>query len=129
MGLSEGEGIRELRKRLADKVFDGDVTRYRADMIARTEGSRAAHAGENQAWEQSGVVAAKVWRILPGACQYCTPLDGKIIEIGGTYFEQGQVAEGNEGGKMNLNYETVQAPPLHPHCHCDEEPVLREIGE
>ena len=128
-GLSEGENVRELRKRLGDKVFSGKVTKARAEAIARTEGSRASHQGEMQAWEQSGVVEGKIWRILPGACQFCRPLDGKLISLEGSYFDLGQVAEGDEGGKMKMNYETVEAPPLHTHCHCFQEPVLKELGQ
>jgi len=128
-GMAAGENIRELKKRLADKVFSGKVTSARAETIARTEGSRAAHAGENQAWEQSGVVEGKTWAAFDDACQFCRAMDGKYIELGGTFFELGQTAEGVDGGKMAMNYETVKAPPLHPRCHCGEEPVLRELNE
>lgn len=126
-GLAKGENIRDLRKRLSRDVFNGDVTKYRAEMIARTEGSRASHAGENQAWQQSGVVEAKIWKAFPDACQFCRKMDGKQISIGEHYFELGQEADGVDGGKMPMNYETVEAPPLHVHCHCDEEPVLKGV--
>jgi len=128
-GMAKGEHLGELKKRLAADVFDGKITSKRAEMIARTEGSRAAHAGENQAWAQSGVVEAKVWKAFPDACEFCLAMDGKTIDLGGTYFELGQEADGVDGGKMPMNYETVQRPPLHPNCHCDEEPVLRELNE
>ena len=128
-GMAKGENMRELKQRLREKVFNGDVTSYRAEMIARTEGSRAAHAGENQAWKQSGVVEAKVWKALEGACEFCQAMDGKTISMGEHYFEIGQEAEGVDGGKMALNYETVEGPPLHPHCSCDEEPVFKELGQ
>jgi len=128
-GMAAGENIRELKKRLADKVFDGKVTSKRADMIARTEGSRASHAGEREAWKQSGVVEVQIWRISEGACQFCVPMEGKPVGLDEPYFDIGGVAEGADGGKMNLNYETVQGPPLHPHCACYQEPVLREVPQ
>ena len=128
-GMAAGENIRELRKRLSEQVFDGKVTKYRSEMIARTEGSRAAHAGEEQAWIQSGVVEAKIWRTQEGACEFCLAMEGKLIELGGAYYEIGQSVEGVDGGKMALNYETVEGPPLHPNCHCGKEPVLKELGE
>ena len=128
-GMAAGENMRELRQRLRKKVFNGDVTSYRAEMIAHTKGSRAAHAGEEQAWIQSGVVEAKVWRALEGACEFCQAMDGKMIELGGAYHEIGQSMEGVDGGKMALNYETVEGPPLHPHCHCGKEPVFKELGQ
>jgi hypothetical protein len=121
-GVAAGETIFELRKR-TEQVF-GKMRIHKSEMIARSESSRAAHQGMIQGWKESGVVTAKVWRTQPGACQFCQPMEGKVVELDSSFFEQGSVIPGNEGGQMKLDYEVVDGPPLHPNCECTVTAVL-----
>ena len=125
-GMSEGQRLSELRARVNEQVFSGTATKAKADTIARTEASRASDRGMEQSWINSGVVEAKVWRTTPmeeWPCEWCLAMEGKIIELGQPYFDQGQELE-TDAGKLRFDYETVQGPPLHPNCHCTKDPVL-----
>ena len=136
-GLHAGEGLRELKQRiLNDPVMGPAADSYRAELIARTETTRAQEAGAEQAWINANREAAhndlpapftgEVWRANPAACEFCAALDGKTTKIGEAYFEQGSVYELEGAGRMSLTYETVERPPLHPNCRCGVEPVIGE---
>lgn len=58
-GMSEGEAIKDLEKRVVE-VMD-DRIRSTPETIARTEAVGAYNGGTLVAWEQSGVVARKGW--------------------------------------------------------------------
>lgn len=124
VGMEQGETIFELRKR-TEKFF-GRMKTHKSEMIARTESSRGSHQGMLQGWKQSGVVTAKVWQTQPGACQFCEPMQGKVVELERSFFEQGSVAPGNQGGNLKLDYEIVEGPPLHPNCICTLTAVVKE---
>jgi len=124
IGLKLEEGIPDLSKRVAD-VF-GDAVDYRSDRIARTEASRYNVWATEEVYKESGVVKAKKWVIDPvTACQFCRPMNGKILPLDGDYFDQGSEASGDEGGGLPIDYETVKRPPLHPNCNCDLAPVFK----
>lgn len=132
VGLSEGDSLLDLRKRLIDKVFNGASVKYRADTIARTEATRANAAGRKEAWKSSGVVKGSIWKTIPAEawpCAWCAEMDGKYIALGEAYFPQGGSLEVEGAGVMKFDYETVEAPPLHPRCRCREKPVLVDADE
>jgi hypothetical protein len=58
-GVAAGEGISELKKRVAD-VFDA-AEGYRAERIARTEVVGLSNGANLEAYRQSGVVEGKEW--------------------------------------------------------------------
>jgi HK97 family phage portal protein len=60
-GRSAGEGISEIASRIRDNVFDGEITKARAETIARTETVGALNHGELIAARESGVVTGKRW--------------------------------------------------------------------
>jgi len=131
-GLQGGESIPELMQRV-DRVFGAETNKYRSEMIARTEASRAQNQGSVQAWKQSGVVSGTEWAAFDDACEFCQEMDGKTISLGETFFAQGDVMEigDEESGiqRLSFNYEQVDAPPLHPNCRCTAVPVLKELEE
>ena len=124
-GLNNGETVRELSDRVRD-TLGPETSRYRADMIARTESSRAQHAGQNLAWKQSGVVSAEVWSAAPDCCDFCQVMDGKVAGLDEAFLAVGGSVDLEDGRSLVNNYETVGYPPLHPHCRCDVLPVMLE---
>lgn len=123
-GFAEGKTIPQLRNDVHD--FFNRMSRYKADMIARTESSRAAHNGMIAAWDKSNVVSGERWECQPDCCEFCQAIDGKIVNLGNTYFQVGDGLTGVEGGRMNFGYEDVQGPPLHPNCRCGLTAILKE---
>jgi hypothetical protein len=114
--VTHGESIPELRKRV-QSVFT-KASDSRAETIARTEASRAVHAGSLESAKSSGVVAGKAWLLSANACPICfairdaepkggVPLDGDFGQVG-----------------TNATYRDVRMPPAHPHCRCSTTYVL-----
>ena len=69
-GLVEaGDSIPELAKRV--KGVFGRISDWRAEMIARTEASRAVHAASLQSAKESGVVRGKKWLVSANSCDRC----------------------------------------------------------
>ena len=110
-GLTQGELQRRLSSdpKLA-KLFTRDVKDKlgrvygptRAEMIARTEVTRAAVEGERLAADyylQKGIKLVEVWETRDDAivCVICGPRDGQPI---------------------NSNWTRLSGPPAHPRCRC-----------
>lgn len=113
--VDHGDTIPELTARV-QAVF-GRLKTSRAEMIGRTEASRAVHAASLQSAKESGVVAGKKWLVSANSCEKC----------------QAVVAEHNAGIGLdqefahtdgNPAYSEVKHPPLHPHCRCSLTLVL-----
>jgi hypothetical protein len=109
-GLERGEALQRLSARVGE-IF-GDPRR--AFIIAATEASRAAHAGQLLAAEESGVVGGLRWLSSSDCCDACAALDGRVVRLGEPFTVT--------GGKAA--YATVLHPPLHPHCMCSVTEVL-----
>ena len=101
-GMNAGETIPELMARVNGTFEQFD--RYRAEIIARSETSRAANEAALDAYRQSGVVERKVWMTAPDCCDICAALDGKVVALEDTYFDD--------------DYGDGEGPPLHPNCRC-----------
>jgi SPP1 gp7 family putative phage head morphogenesis protein len=87
--------------RLADAIRDSyGFSEARAEMIARTETTRADIHGNLLAWRQSGVVEKRQWVVSgkENMCDECEGLDGTEADIDDD-FPDGD-------------------PPLHPNCDC-----------
>ena len=123
-GIKLGEGADKLKKRIKG-VFKQAKT-DRADNIARTESSRAANFATVEAYKQSGEVKGKKWLTAfdERTCEWCPLMDGKIVEVNESFFEEGDEFKGIKGGVIQLDYDTVGYPPLHPRCRCTVVPVL-----
>lgn len=120
-GMDEGESIVSLRKRIMD-VFD-DAKKSRAEMIARTELTRTSTWSNEEIYRQVGITK-KEWLTNPGACEFCIPMNGKIVEITSTFIPKNRLVDGQDGGEMKTTYESIMRPPLHPNCRCDILPVV-----
>ncbi len=123
-GVKQGEGVPQLRKRV-EETFDGMV-KYRSERIARSEVIRASNFATTEAYEQSGVVDSVEWLSTEGnACEFCESMDGKTIPLGNTFFQKGDSFEGKDGGTLDLSYENINFPPLHPNCRCTVVPIIK----
>jgi len=126
-GINAGEGIPELIKRV-NLTYD-HWNKVRSETIARSETIRASNRAAIEAYKQSGVVKKKVWITSPGACEFCKPLNGKVVALEKHFFSQGDAYSVTIGGKkrtMRLDYENVESPPLHPRCRCAIGPWIKE---
>ena len=132
-GLEAGETVVELRKRVMEKVFGPEITRNRAEMIARTESARAMMAGTEQAWVSSGVVVSKEWSGASDMCEFCQAMNAQFgpgtggVGLGNTFVEQGTTVTGVDGGSLDTDYGAIDYPPIHPYCRCDLLPVIQEV--
>lgn len=116
-GITNGEGINELSKRVGD-IYDFS-DKYRAGMVAQTESYYVANKANKEAYVQSGVVKTVRWYTADtDACQYCGPLNGKSIGVKEVFFEKGAEYTGKDGGVLKLDYRTIDVPPIHPNCRC-----------
>lgn len=108
-GLVQGKGPHEIARDIADEV---DMSRGRAERVARTEIIRAHAEGQLIALEQMGVkeVGAKVEWATAGdslVCPKCSKLEGKILTL--------------SRAKGML--------PLHPNCRCCWMPAFPDDDE
>ncbi|HEX5429869.1 MAG TPA: phage portal protein [Patescibacteria group bacterium] len=123
-GIAAGEGIPQLRTRVVDTF--NDMEKHRADRIARSEVIRASNFATTQAYKQSGVVNKVQWLATEddAICEWCAPMDGTVIDLGDSFFQDGDTFTGKNGGKLDLNYGDVDFPPLHPNCRCTTIPII-----
>jgi len=124
-GVKLGESIPQIRKRV--ETLFGDMEKYRSERIARSEVIRASNFGAKEAYRQSGVVEELEWLTTDDemTCEFCAPLNGEIIKLNENFFDRGDKYRGSEGGLMDIDYESVQHPPLHPNCRCTIIPVVK----
>lgn len=124
-GLEEGRTIDELARGVQEAT---GVDGARAEMIARTESAKAYVQGQIASWGESGVVVGKRWLLAPDACEFCRAMSRETndasIPLGEPFRRMGQTVEGVAGGTLQLDYEDIDGPPLHPGCRCDVIPVL-----
>lgn len=121
---NEEEGdIAQLRGMLSD--YFGDPSR--AELIARTEVSRAAGFAQETVYEEVGAVS-KQWitAVDERVCQFCSEMDGKSIGISDSFWDKGEEMAGSEGGTLKFGFDNVSTPPLHPACRCDLIPLFSD---
>jgi len=131
-GIQSGENAAQLARRVQDWARGENdevrATRARATMIARTEAARAAATAEVDAWKSTGLVQGKRWELAPDPCEFCEAVSKRFgkngVGIDDAFYAKGDTLEGADGGAMRLDYEQIQAPPLHPHCRCALIPTL-----
>lgn len=101
-GYMDGEGIAKIKKRV-EKVFD--VGKNRAEMIARTETTRASNAGKLHAYKKAGEKGTKIWitHFDDRTSDICKRLDGQEVDINANFKDK---TSGWEG----------QHPPSHVNC-------------
>ena len=136
-GLQKGEDVNQLADRVQEwaKGEDGEdgeeetMTRRRARTIARTEAARAHSSAELDAWKSTGLVSGKRWELAPDACAFCTAAaeayGQEPVALDQPFFTKGEELGGADGkGALAIDFEDIQAPPLHPNCRCATLPVL-----
>lgn len=117
-GLENGESLPELTERVKQIYEWSDEVR--AERVARTETFRVANSATKEAWRQSKVVKTLKWytALDERVCEFCDPMNGKIVGIEENWFEKGDSFTGREGGKMDIDYSDIETPPLHASCRC-----------
>jgi len=123
-GVSQGESVADLRKRI-NKIYD-QATTTRSTRIARTETIHLSNLASLEAMQHLPSVVGKEWMTNPGACEYCQPLNGQVVQLGTNFVNQGEVVEGVDGGTFVADYEDISHPPLHCNCRCTILPVNRQ---
>jgi SPP1 gp7 family putative phage head morphogenesis protein len=101
-GFESGKSIPEIMTGVKECFDSWDI--YRAEIISRTETSRASNEAAIEAYRQSGVVEQKQWLTAPDCCDICADLDGEVVALEDTFFDD--------------DYGDGMAPPLHPNCRC-----------
>ena len=122
-GLKEGESVAIMRERIVN-VFD-QAESFRADRIARTEAVRYNTRASEQAFVDSGLVEAKIWKVDGNPCPFCLELSGKTAPLGQNFLSKGDTLTTSEGDSRVIDYEDLPAPPLHPNCQCDIVPIFK----
>jgi hypothetical protein len=56
-------------------------------------------------------------------CRYCNAMNGKVIDLQKTYFKVGDSFE-VQWETIDLDYEDIAWPTLHPNCLCTLLPVI-----
>lgn len=78
-----------------------------AKTMAKTIWDAAGNMVNKAVWQQNGVQTLE-WYTGPTPCAECTALDGKVVNIGDSFFE-------DEYGQGNT-------PPRHENCNCFTRP-------
>jgi SPP1 gp7 family putative phage head morphogenesis protein len=96
--IDEGKGVPGLAKNIRDEIMD--MTRYRSQMIARTETANALQTASLDTAKKMGATH-KEWVAEPSGCEICLSNDaeGPI-----------PVSKSFRSGDMN--------PAAHPNCRC-----------
>ena len=121
-GISQGASISELTN-LVSQIYEYSDD-ARAEMVARTEAFRIANDSTKQTWKESGIVKSMRWYTAEDerVCPLCGPLDGKVVSIDQNFFDKGDTVQGSDGSTLEVSYDHVGAPPLHPDCRCYVRP-------
>lgn len=118
-GIENGEGINKIKERIETAVFGTEAVNARAELIAKTETLRYNVNATEEAFKQSGVVAAKQWQVDGNPCEQCIALNGKIVDLDDNFLDKGDLTATG----VKVDYADVSGPPLHPNCECDLVPV------
>ena len=112
-GITLGESREKISQRIAD-VFDS-AKDYRTNMIAQSEVTRYNAEASELSYIESGIVEGKEWIVNPDACEFCIQFEGKVIELGESFADKGDTINAGDS-EIELSYEDVEHPPLHPNC-------------
>lgn len=120
-GYDAGETMGEIADRVAG-VYDA-AEGYRSLLIARTETVRGMNYAAEAVYQQSGVVEGKEWLVTEDdrTCEMCLEMSEQVRALGDTFADKGDSVAGVE-----LGYEDIVAPPLHPNCRCCLVPVIKK---
>ena len=130
-GVNNGENMDALVQRVADVFHLTDT--YRAAQVARTTVFGVANSAARDAYKQSGVVRTVAWHTAEDemVCEFCGPMDGKVIGVDESFFDKGDIVRGADGATMGVDFMGIEDPPLHPNCRCftNAEDIEVQRGE
>ena len=126
-GIKQGLPLSELAQTVQDIRRFSDE--YRALQVSRTETFRVANEATRTVWQDSGVVKGVKWYTATDerVCEFCDVMNGETVSIDESFFDKGDTASGNGGGELPIEYDDVNAPPLHPNCRCYIRPAGIEV--
>lgn len=140
-GLMQGEGMRDIRRRLADalgirpgQTSDFKGAYYRALLITRTEVMRASNLGALAIYEQNrDVLSGWEWvaTLDERTCPICGQLDGKVFEWDGNGHEiRDRIKVPGQSRRVWGMRRVRSQPPSGSHggCRCSVAPVLIDAG-
>jgi HK97 family phage portal protein len=127
-GLSQGFSLDQLTQTVKE-VYDFTDT-ARAQRVAKTESFRTANQALKDTWVKSGNVQTLKWYTANNPCDFCLQMQGKVVSINDNFLNKGDVLTAtvtNQDGTtatrtMNIDYDDVEFPPLHPQCMCKVAP-------
>ena len=118
-GLEQGKTINEIQQELTDKI--PEVSLNRAEVIARTETSRAYQHGSLKQAEELGF-DSKEWLLSGNPCGLCeganNAVAGKKVPIGQPFFKAGDTIAGTDGKAYTMTRPVMTASDVHPQCGC-----------
>lgn len=121
-GMDQGESDDQLRARI--ELVMGAALTYRSDRITTTETTRAQGFADVAAWQQAGTVTGKEWVVQSGnPCPFCQSMDGVIVSLDDNFYSLGDVVN-VDGKTLNIDYDDIATPPIHPNCQCILEPIV-----
>lgn len=120
-----GASIQDITKTIAWEFTE--FTRKRANVIARTEVTRASNWASEYARKESNVVDKKEWFTATDerVCEYCGPMNWKTIELWENFFDKWDVMNWRDWWVLKLDYNNIKTPWLHPNCRCTLLPVIK----
>jgi len=107
-GIAEGEGIPKLAKRIREE-YD-DISRYRSELIARTETNAVVNEATLEAYKQAEVVEGKEW---------VATLDDRVRD-------EHLMMDGEVVG-LNEPFSNGEMYPNECNCRCVISPITRMI--
>lgn len=117
-GVSAGETLDELTTRVSNVFQMTDD--FRAEQVARTTVFATANASAREAYVQSDVVNTVMWHTAEDemVCEFCEPMNGKIVDVEDSFFKSGETLRGSNGGTIGITAFNEEDPPVHPNCRC-----------
>ena len=126
-GIEAGEGVQQLTNRVYETYKDWNF--QRAKDIAQNQVIRASNQANLNVYRQSGVVTKKIWISFldDRVCVHCEALDGTVVGLETNFFDMGDESVVKVDGKeqtLPMNYENIEAAPLHTRCRCAIGPLV-----
>ena len=103
-GFIAGIGSRKMAQNIK-KQFNSSLSD--AERLARTELRRIQTDVAKDNYERNGITEYEFMAVNPKACEICKALDGRIFKV----------------DRMNAG---LNAPPIHPNCHCTTAPYIND---
>ena len=111
-------------ERNIEKKFN-ELSETKSQEITRTEISAVAGIATVMVYQRTKIIG-KEWFTAEDerVCQFCRPMNGKIIPLNRNFWNKGSDMVGEDLGKIDFKLSGIKAPPLHPRCRCDLRPVF-----